>query len=341
MLKVDCSLLHSGILKHEGIFYFCDCDEHRREVICSACIKTCHAGHNWSEGQKGFNVCSCGLNGHKPFTKTYEDRSLLSKCPFWELNFYAKSNTFFYDTEKSKRYCSFCALFCDDYFEKKSRIELKDKIENKSCECQGKTHKDTKKLLSELGKFQNEDRYFGNKKFLMTTQLINLIFEKPEISRSFVDRYKNALDETKTTIELDNFRFAENIQFTILFNATSMLANLLRKCTSVHNYSPELLAIFEPAFVVEVAKAQMGTDAKIIELKTNFAYCFYKIVVRSSLKYLPHLSPDDYENFNPVQRILLMRTDNMADFNVFFHSKFVNRSKLHRREYRIYFESFQ
>ena len=305
LLSIDCQVLKTGYNYVEVNYFLCSCDDENINPICAGCADKCHKNHKKTPCPKGKQVCSCGLNNHKLNLEEKSNDKSIMNCIFSELSsglnkhFFPKNNTIF---------CLYCSEFCKGN-QKNFQINLNSKKVPK-CEC--KQHTEKKTIYKNLNIYASNNI---NLEGLEGLRFFNLILENEKcfdtLYKEFIEIHNNLNEELKINKNNDNYELSIDLASGNYFESVQNFANFAKNTKFFNYFGKKLSEFFDSNFVFNFLNCRFETSNKNLWILKNNAIIIYrKILIHKLFNFCPFLKIGDIQNFNPLQRLLIISNVN-------------------------------
>lgn len=302
--SVKCDLLEYGNKKSMMEFYFCSCDPDQKDPICRECALKCHANHSLSLPYKGENICQCGLKNHRITSDLKSDNFYVSTCYFHEISTFSNINLF-YETEELKNICIFCKNFCYTSSKKKD-IQFKRSYDSEvpPCDCENEEHIDIKYIFKCMNRLF--DKKANNLESLSPTHMMNVIFRSERLLKNVYSSFIFYINKLKESILQADFELDPRMNYSSFYWSLQNFSSIAFKAQYLLYFSTEAQNYFTYQLAIEILDKKFNYSNNNIWLFKSFYFnCFNKITLGSALCNVARYSIDDFENFSPLQRLVI------------------------------------
>ena len=309
--KLDCQILRTGFDSVELDYYICKCDNNEENPICSVCAENCHKNHKKVLKNKGKFLCSCGIKSHVIDEKNKKNEEIISKnCFFAEIT----KDHFSYFNYKNSRLCIYCNEFC---------IENENNEETTSKECECQIHKDRQSIYNQLNILSFSNRIKGFNLLVFT----NLLFNNEKYFNLLYDDFISTHQSLTKKFSEPDFILLPSYASGNFFEAIENFYNLVKNAKYLNYFTDKLSEFFNSNFVYNLLNCKFNSySSRIWILKNRVVVIFRRIYVQKLLNFCPKFRFSDYENMNPLQRLMIISNvhDNLNIVNTFNNDRIVN-----------------
>jgi len=303
----NCTIYQEGTKKFLQKYCFCSCDPNQMEQICESCANECHPGpdHVKSEFFEGMIKCQCGMKGHK----IYKISSIIDKkCYYHELSQYSKKNVY-YEDKKKKIICMYCNNFClEDLAERGysnfKRIEVAGNQTIPDCSCDNVSHKDLKIIFANINNFCKKTNNFEG---MQSNHLLNLIFKCRISFNTIYSNFLSYLDKMKREIANNPlYEFDTNLKITNFYWSLKNFSEISKHSKTYNYFSDKINALFDYDYYCDIQNLKFEDKKYVWSCINMITVCFRKITFGNYFYCFPKVTFEDYENMNPLQRLIIV-----------------------------------
>lgn len=334
--SVDCQLLKTGYKSVTRTYYYCSCDPDQREPICEECSKVCHSGHTIVSSYETNATCQCGIRCHKLFSNATIDNRYEQKCFFSEWNYKGQTLYYYSDEYSKNKICLFCYNHCyrsndASYQHKHLKKIYNNNNEQFICDCNHPNHLDIKKIFKLLNELQDKDTSFNYP--FNPTQFLNIIFKSEKSFENVFSSFIINISKLKEEMQNQSFEFDSNIAYSSFMLSLNNFNILVTLSKNFSYFDEKIENLLEFDFVFKFMTKKFDYKSmNIWTLKKNLFNLYYKCVVQKEFEKFSKFKIDDFNNLNPLQRLLIISNVQSHENKITF--KF-SQSNLHLLEQTI------